>query len=41
MQKSKNPHENNFVLNYVRLNKREEKPLKKLHATNFTTIYLR
>lgn len=41
MQKSKNPLENNFVLNYVRLSKRpEEKQLKKLHTSNFSNIFL-
>ncbi len=40
MQRSKNPLENNFILNYVRLNRRELRPLKKLHSGKFASIFL-
>lgn len=38
MQKTKDPQENNYVLNFIKVNKCVE--LKKLHVSNFTNINL-
>ena len=41
MQKSKNPLENNYVLNFIKMNKKlDDKSLKKVNAGGFTNIYL-
>jgi len=41
LQKAKNPHENAFVLNYIRVNKKlSETCLRKINSGGFTSIYL-
>lgn len=41
MQKSKNPLENNYVLNFIKMNKKlDDKSLKRVNAGGFTNIYL-